>query len=194
MLKKRKEEACDDIELTGEDNVDDTDLEVMEEKSSAKVAELKKKLSESEEARRTLLEDLQRAKADFLNARKRIEEERVSDRTRALVAHINELLPLCDSFDAALNMETLNNVPENLQKGLRGIKAQLSSLLASYKVVTLGTVGESFDPTLHEAVDNVPVSDTSSDHRIIAVVQKGYKMDDTLIRPARVTVGIYQKE
>ena len=190
MQKKRKKEQTDELEMTGEDNVDETELETIEEKSASKVSELKKKLSASEEDRRILMEDLQRAKADFLNARKRLEEDRVNDKVRAVASHITELLPLCDSFEAALNPETLNGTPENLQKGLRGIQAQLSSLLAGYNVTAVGSPGEVFNPTIHEALAEVPIEDKASDHRVIAVAQKGYKMNDTLLRPARVTVGI----
>ncbi len=190
MQKKRFEKKPDDIEPTGEDNIDDTELETVEEKSAAKVLELKKKLNASEEERRKLMEDLQRAKADFLNARKRLEEDRQSDRVRLTASHVTELLPLCDSFDAALNSETLSGATEGLEKGLRSILAQLSSLLQSYNVVAVGSPGETFDPTIHEALAEVPVDDTASDHKVIAVVQKGYKMNDALLRPARVTVGI----
>ncbi len=192
MLKKRLSEYNDDIEMTGEDSIDEIQTEEIEEKSAAKVSELKKKLKESEEARRALMEDLQRAKADFLNARKRLEEEKNTDRERARVKHIEELLPLVDSFEAALKDEVLNGAAENLQKGIFGIYSQLQNLFRGYNVSEVEALGETFNPAFHEAVAEVPVGDKASDHKVIAVVQKGYRMNDALIRPARVTVGIYK--
>lgn len=192
MLKKRKENQNDDMEMTGENNVDETELETVEEKSAQKIAELKEKLQRSEAERRKLMEDLQRAKADFLNARKRLEEEKQNDKKRSLQNHLAELLPLCDSFEAALSDDALTGSPENLQKGLRGIHAQLLNLLRTYEVVAFGMPGEAFDPNIHEALSEVKVGDAASDHKVIAVVQKGYKMDDALLRPARVTVGIFK--
>jgi len=86
----------------------------------------------------------------------------------------------------------LNGAAENLQKGIFGIYSQLQNLFRGYNVSEVEALGETFNPAFHEAVAEVPVGDKASDHKVIAVVQKGYRMNDALIRPARVTVGIYK--
>lgn len=184
-----------DVELDAvtEDNAP-TELEdaEMEELSENKLKKLKEKLRQSEKDKMEALEDLQRARADFLNARKRLDEERVKDRERSIIDHLDRLLPLCDSFQMALADQAFAEAPDNLQKGLRGIESQLSSILKSYNVTPIGEVGETFDPREHEALTEVAVEDEKADHKIVTVIQKGYKMNDLVVRPARVTVGIFK--
>lgn len=181
----------DDIELENEE-IAEAELVDIEENSAAKLKELREKVRQADKDKMAALEDLQRAKADFLNARKRLDEERDNDRKRTQARFIEDLLPLCDSFEAALNDPAMQDAPANLQKGLRGIHSQLTSLLQNNNVTTIGVVGDTFDPALHEAIADVAVEEESEDHKVIAVVQKGYKMNEMIIRPARVTVGVFK--
>lgn len=181
----------DDIELENEE-IAEAELVDIEENSAAKLKELREKLRQADKDKMAALEDLQRAKADFLNARKRLDEERDNDRKRTQARFIEDLLPLCDSFEAALNDPAMQEAPENLQKGLRGIHSQLTSILQNNNVTTIGVVGDTFDPALHEAIADVAVEEESGDHKVIAVVQKGYKMNEMIVRPARVTVGVFK--
>ncbi len=177
-----------------EDVSEDYDAEMsdeeIEELSQEKVKKLREQLRQCDKDKMAALEELQRNKADFLNARKRLEEERLRDRERSSMDHIDRLLPLADSFDMALADQSLANLPENLQKGIRGIHSQLASLLKTYNVESIGEPGTDFDPRVHEALAEVEVADKAQDHKVISVIQKGYKMGEMIIRPARVTVGI----
>lgn len=186
------EEKDDVVETFDADNTVDDEMELtdIEEGVNDKVKKLREKLKRCEEEKMASLEDLQRAKAEFLNARKRLDEERAKDKERYTISLAEELLPLCDSFDMALADPSFGAAEANLQKGIKGIHSQLYSILNSYGVAAFGAVGEDFDPNNHEAVADVEVESKDQDHKIQAVLQKGYKLGDRVIRPARVAVGI----
>lgn len=182
----------DDFEKNNNNEFVDTSVEDIEEMSAERLKKMREKLKRCEEEKMSAMEDLQRTRADFLNAKKRLEEEKLQDRERVRIRSVEDILPLCDSFEMALEDKSFAETPENLQKGLRGIYAQITSLIKSYNAEQIGIVGEAFDPAYHEAIAEVGVDDKSRDHTITAVMQKGYRLGDNIIRPARVTVGVFK--
>lgn len=184
-----------DIELEQEtEDLASEETEMVDEEATSadKQKRLREKLKACEQDKMKAMEDLHRARADFLNARKRLEEERLRERQQASVRHIESLLPIVDSFDLALADDIFTSLSVDLQKGINGIYAQLSSILKDHQVTVIGAEGEDFDPNKHEAVANVKVTDKEKDHKVMAVVQNGYQMKDTVIRPARVSVGVLE--
>lgn len=199
MVKKHDEETVqDDIEITNEDGGrDEPELIDTEEAVTSKLKKLRDTLHRLEGENRELREETQRQKADFLNAKRRLEEERGSDRTRTLKSHIEKLLPLCDSFHLARHDKaTWEKADEKWRKGIEGIHQQLTTLLTSYHVQSFDPTGEAFDHHRHEAVGSAPVTDEAAHHTVVATAQLGYEFDSEhgteLIRPARVIVGEYQ--
>lgn len=200
--KKHENEHIEDtdIEITNEklDINDEVEVGEAEEQQTDTIKKLKAKLKEAEAEKRTALEDLQRAKADFLNARRRLEEERLRDRERGIISHIEDLIPLCDSFEMAMsNKETWEKIDAVWRKGVEGIYAQLGSILASNKVEAVSPLGEPFDPTKHEALSTALVAKAEENDTIVNVIQKGYviKKNDgntEVIRPARVIIGHFE--
>lgn len=194
---KNETEIQEDIELTTDEATHEpieSELEEVEENTNSKIKKLREKLKACEQEKMQHLEELQRAKADFLNGKKRVEEERLRDKERAVNAQIEKLLPLCDSFHMAMhNKEAWEAIDAVWRVGVEGIHNQLQDILASYGVKQINPSGEAFDPQMHEAMTNVPVEDESDHGKIIQVIQNGFtrKVGDTevLIRPARVTVG-----
>jgi len=187
---------ADDLELTGEDNVDEPQIEEIEEETQSKVKKLQAKLKSCEAEKSEHLENLQRTKAEFLNSRKRLEEESARDKDRLINKHIEKLLPLCDSFQMAMsNTEVWNTVDQEWRKGVTSIHTQLQKILQSYDVTEIHPLGEEFDPNLHEAMSEQAVAEETKDHTVIEVIQNGYVRTingkTELIRPARVSVGIY---
>ncbi len=181
------------IETEGTDN-DDIDLVDEEAQSTDKLKALRDKLKTCEEEKMSHLEELQAAKADFLNAKSRLQQERDNDKKRSVVAHVEKLLPLCDSFYMAMaDKKAWDEAPEKWRKGVEGIHGQLQSILAGYNVRSIDPEGEQFDPQKHEALTNIPVDNKDDHHKIMSVVQQGFEMMDsehvTVVRPARVTVG-----
>lgn len=194
-----------DTEQQDEITLDDTDtepaladVETIDEETStkAKLKTLRDKLQVCEQEKMEHLENLQRAKAEFLNSKKRLEEERARDKERAIADQIMKLLPLCDSFHMAMaNQAAWEAVDQSWRTGVEGIWNKLQTILTSYGVLELQPVGEPFDPNWHEALSSVPVTDKKQHHLIQSIIQPGYTrtVDGTteLLRPARVTVGEY---
>ncbi len=182
-------ELENDLEITNEEEAEITDnnepeLEETEGRLEDRLKKLRTQLAAAEEAKRSSLEQLQRERADFLNARKRLEEQALRERERSLARHIEDLLPLCDSFDMAMKDPAWQNADAGWKKGVEGIYSQLMALLKSYDVTVLSPVGEAFNPHEHEAL-----IDNGGEHKVTDVIQKGYKRGEMMIRAARVAVG-----
>lgn len=196
MVNENNEKNEEDVEITNEDSApEDLEIEEMEEKSGDKLKQLRDKIARLEDEKKQLQDELQRAKAEFLNARKRLDEERDRDRVRSRMKHIEELLPLCDSFQMAMSdKEAWEKAEPAWRKGVEGIHTQLMSLLQSYGVTSIHPeTGETFDPHKHEAIGTEEVADEKLEDTVVTVVQRGYEMQqgDTseMIRHARVTTG-----
>ena len=200
MVNKNNDEPTiltDSDDLTYEDN-SPSDTEIVDDEATAaqKLKVLRTKLQEAEGKNRELGEEVQRTKADFLNARKRLEEEQFRSRERDTVKHIEKLLPLADSFYLAqLDRAAWEKADEKWRKGIEGISNQLTSILRGYGVSAVDPTGHPFDPLKHEAMSTVTVPTEAQHNQVITVMQQGYirVSGDTeeIIRPARVTVGEY---
>jgi|JI10StandDraft_1071094.scaffolds.fasta_scaffold08747_10 molecular chaperone GrpE len=201
MVNKNNEEEStiqsDSDDLTYDDN-SPSDTEIVDDEATAaqKLKVLRTKLQEAEGKNRELGEEVQRTKADFLNARKRLEEEQFRSRERDTVKHIEKLLPLADSFYLAqLDRAAWEKADEKWRKGIEGISNQLTSILRGYGVSAVDPTGHPFDPLKHEAMSTVTVPTEAQHNQVITVMQQGYirVSGDTeeIIRPARVTVGEY---
>jgi len=194
--KKHNDDAQDDVEITSEDTeIHEPELEETEGNQSSFNNTLRDKLKACEAEKRDILEESQRAKADFLNAKRRLEEERKRDRERGTIAHIEDLIPLCDSFQVAMsNKEVWEKADENWRKGIEGIYSQLLNILSSNQVTALNPLNTAFNPHQHEALSTTPVTDKKAHDTVIAVIQMGYELKKAdgrteLIRPARVVIG-----
>lgn len=199
MVKKHDKENNDFEEITDE-NIEskEFELEEVEELSNTKMKDLREKIARLDTEKKELLEESQRARAEFLNAKRRLEEERAQDRKRSQRQHAEELLPLCDSFQMAMgNTEVWERADKSWRTGVEGIHMQLLNILNSYGVKALDPTGEEFDPQKHEAVGTEEVEDEALTDTIVSVVQRGYEMTQDghshLIRPARVTTGVTKK-
>jgi len=182
-----KNENIDDLEAVIPEDVEsgeDLEIEDTESLSKEKMDTLRKKLKSCEKEKMEHLEALQRTKADYLNSKKRLDEQFARDRERITESHVMELLPLADSFGAAMSDPTWQSADKTWRIGVEGIHAQLMSILKSYGVEAIDATGIPFDPNEHEAVSHEEGGDT-----VTGVLQKGYRMGDRVLRPARVAVG-----
>ncbi len=190
----------EDIEITDDEHHELADIELADEEvtEANKLKQLRQKLQTCDEDKRQIMEDAAREKADFLNARRRLEGERALDKVRFTKKHVEALLPLADSFEMArANKEAWEKADGVWRKGIESIHAQLQKLIESYGVSVIDPIGEVFDPYKHEAIGMSPVSDKSLHEKITVVLQKGYEIEVDgnmeVIRPARVTTGNYTK-
>jgi molecular chaperone GrpE len=189
-----------ELDVTMDKNTDteDIELEDIEDRAADKLKKLRTKLETASEDKQKLQDELQRTKADFLNARRRLEEDRARDRIRAKKQHVEELLPIFDSFQLAMSdTEAWEKADSSWRKGIEGIHAQFMNLMKGYGVTALNPVGEPFDPTRHEAVGTEAVTDKKLDDTVVSVMQHGYEITlngtTETIRPARVTIGQFTK-
>jgi len=171
------------------------------------IEELKKQLEECQKLREEYLAGWQRARADFLNYKKE-EIERIEEILKyADVGLILKILPILDNFEiAARQTFALQNKSsqekENIDKVIQGflqIKIQLEEFLKNQGVEEIKAIGEAFDPNLHEVMEEIepafaPASAEAAAGKeiksgvIIEEIQKGYKINGRLLRPAKVKV------
>ncbi|MFZ0595118.1 MAG: nucleotide exchange factor GrpE [Bryobacteraceae bacterium] len=127
-----------------------------------------------------------RALADFDNYRRRVERERTSAASSGKREMILALLELLDSFERAL--QHLEDAPPSLAEGLKAIYRRLLNLLEQQGVSPIQSLGEPFNPRIHEAIDSVR-TDEYKPGTVMEEVQRGYRWGDELLRPARVRVA-----
>ncbi|MBZ5557527.1 MAG: nucleotide exchange factor GrpE [Acidobacteriia bacterium] len=128
-----------------------------------------------------------RKTAEFDNYRKRIERERREQADQAVVDLLSELLLVVDDFDRALTVDAGDGAAA-YRKGVELIHAKLYDLLRKQGVRPIDALGADFDPNIHQAV----IQEVSPDHRegeVIGELQKGYTLNDRLLRPTMVKVA-----
>lgn len=149
---------------------------------------VEEKLAEAEARAAEYLDGWQRERAEFANARKRLERSRAEARQNATIEVISGLLPILDDFERAID-----NVPEAIASGdwfsgISLIYRKLQGILERENIERIVSVGEPFDPAFHEAVMQ-EASDVFESGAVIRELQSGYRLDDRVIRPAMVVVA-----
>ena len=137
-------------------------------------------------------ERMLRLRADFDNYRKRTERERAEIERYALADVLRELLPVVDNLERALAVQGAAGAPgdaSDLRKGVEMIVRQFHELLKRYGLVPIAALGERFDPSLHEAVFQEE-SDGVLAPTVAAELQRGYRLNDRLLRPSLVKVAV----
>lgn len=149
--------------------------------AGAKVAKLKAELEKVKLEKQEYLDGWQRAKADYVNALKRFEEEKKGAVSLGKTITVGAFLPVMDSLERA---EATSEVPEAFQ----AIARQLHEAARGLGLEKIGVIGEAFDPVLHEALGQDETDDASKDDTVSAVLEAGWKGKDMIIRPAKVRV------
>ena len=126
--------------------------------------------------------DLQRLQAEYVNYKRRVDRDRHVARQSGIDQVVSDLLPVLDAIDAARHHEELDG-------GFKLVVDALEKVAAKYGLVAFGEVGEEFDPNLHEALMQVPMEGDHTHQIVSSVMQKGIKLGDRVIRPARVGVA-----
>lgn len=167
---------------------DEINIEAVEESEDPesvegmKIAKMRGELSACRKEKQEYMDGWQRAKADYVNALKRFEGEAKAAETRGLVKAVETLLP---AFDALERSKEHGEIPE----GFLAIARQLEGAFAALGLEALGEVGEHFDPALHDALGQDAVDSRETDDTITVVLEKGWKIGENIIRPAKVRVG-----
>ena len=195
MPKKKDEEKLDIKPENVHNETDDVVFEDMEDTSRAtdKLKRVKEELKKCQEERKEYLDGWQRAKADFVNTKKRDEENRIASVRRAESDVIMSILPVLDSFDMALNSNSPSpdskKSDTDWHQGIKNIQGQLLGILKEYGIEVSDPKGSKFDPSLHDSIEMRSVESAKEDGIVVEVMQKGYMKNGVVLRAARVAVG-----
>jgi molecular chaperone GrpE len=157
-------------ETTGEDVVEDLD---------AILADVKRERDE-------YLDLARRAKADFDNYRKRAARDTAEAEVRGKASLARELLPSIDNLERALAAAEDGS---EVARGVGLVHGELQATLARAGVESYDPAGEAFDPTLHEAISTQPAGDGLTAGTVVETLERGYRLDGRVLRPARVIVS-----
>lgn len=148
-------------------------------------ATLRALLEEERQRSQSFMASWQRAAADHQNFKRRVEDERSETARLANAALVINLLPLLDDLERALKNVDAHLAGLTWVDGIRLIYRKFEALLQMSGLQEIEADGQPFDPSQHEAVSQGP----GAENVVIAVVQKGYRLGDRVIRPAMVVVG-----
>jgi molecular chaperone GrpE len=143
-------------------------------------------LEKAERERDEYLALAQRTQADFENWRKRAAKESAAAGERAKSGLVRELLPVVDNLERAL--ASAEESEQHLAEGVRLVHSELLAVLERNGVEPFDPQGEKFDPEVHEAL-STREEDGAKPGTVVDVVEKGYRANGTVLRPARVVVS-----
>lgn len=153
------------------------------------VDDVAQQLSEAQAEIATLKEQVLRSAADVQNARRRAEKDVEKAHKFALDKFVNEMLPIVDSLERALETCSADDeATKALRDGVEMTHGMYIAGLAKFNVDRIDPQGEAFDPVSHQAMSMVDAPDAQP-NTVIAVMQKGYSLNGRLIRPAMVIVS-----
>lgn len=163
---------------------------VAEPENGEATAELsaEERLTAAETLAAEYLDGWQRERAEFANARKRLEKSRLEARQFATIDVISRLLPVLDDFQRALDTVPEAIAQDEWFEGIVLVHRKLLAILDNERIERIATVGQPFDPNVHEAVMQEP-SDQYESGVVIRELQSGYRLGDRVIRPAMVVVA-----
>jgi molecular chaperone GrpE len=159
---------------------------VTEGEADAVEQDLDSLLEDTQKERDEYLELAKRTKADFENYRKRMAAEVQAASARGKSEVAREVIDAVDNLERAL--EAGGKSADDLAAGVQMVLNGLRETLSRHGVEAIDPAGEKFDPNLHEALSTVPAEGVELGH-VVEVMQKGYRLNEQLIRPARVVVS-----
>ena len=155
-------------------------------KNSENASSKQKKVNHKQQVEE-LTNDLKRVQAEFLNYKRRSEEDKLFAIEIGKEQAVASLLPVLDNLDRAIAHEPDDIKDHQWVKGVSSVVKQLDSQLQNIGLIKVGNIGDIFDPEMHEAISMI---DGEGDEEVIVgVAQAGYKLNNRIIRHAKVQVG-----
>jgi molecular chaperone GrpE len=151
---------------------------------------LEEALAEEKKRAKEYLASWQRAQADLINYKRRSEQERMEFNSYANANLCNNILPVVDDLERALAAIPEEYSKTNWVEGVRLVERKFKTILEGQGVKPICALGMAFDPNLHEAIRH----EKGKEGMVIAEYQKGYMLNDKLLRPSRVGVGSGEEE
>jgi len=152
-------------------------------------SELQSELEAARQAAEEHQQRLLRLQADYDNFRRRSRQEKEEFAKYAAAKLLEQLLPVLDNFDRALQSSKTTSDFEGLVKGIEMVYRQFDGVMVSEGLVPIESVGQPFNPEFHQAVMQVE-SEEHEEGIIVEELQKGYMLKDKVIRPAMVKVSM----
>ena len=178
--------------MNEKENIQDENLEQNENNQEQETQEEVAELSQEEILTNQLAETndrFARLSAEFDNYKKRTSKERVELISTAGEKVISKLLTVLDDFDRALNaMSTAQDV-ESVKQGVELVNSKFRKILENEGLKEMNVVGETFDADFQEAITAIPSPSEDMKNKVIDVVEKGYTLNDKVIRFAKVVIG-----
>jgi molecular chaperone GrpE len=176
-----------------DDKIESDDVEFVAEEESqnpaAAIKKLRERLKACEAEKQEYLDGWQRAKADFINARKDEAKAREEFLKFAKEAVLADFIPLADHFERAFaHKEAWEKVDKNWRAGIESIYTELLAIFKQNELAQVGKEGEKFEPNLHEPIGTQETDDKNKDETVAEVIDKGYRLTDKIIRPAKVKI------
>jgi molecular chaperone GrpE len=171
-------------EVTETEEVAENSETLMDETPSEEELRMQEMEAKLEEASQKNL----RLQADYDNFRRRTREEQAASLKYKSQSLLEQLLPALDNFERALKTEATNEQAKTLIQGMEMVYRQLSDALKQEGLTEILSVGEIFDPNLHQAVMQVEDAEFES-NMVVEELQKGYMLKDRVLRPAMVKVN-----
>jgi molecular chaperone GrpE len=167
--------------------------EESEKATESEPKELRQMVEDLQNQKDELFDKLQRVSADYANFQKRVPKQISDSIAYEKERVIKTLLPALDNFEHTLqNAHTAEDV-DVLVKGIRIIYDQLLDILKSHNVEQIKALGEKFDPSVHQAMTQKMDPDKEEDI-VLEEFQKGYRLNDRVIRPSKVIVNKFTEE
>ena len=161
-----------------------------EKRAEELIKNLKDKLRRCEEEKSEYLSGWQRAKADFINARREEEEMRKDFIKFSEKELILRFLDFADSFDGLLvDKSAWERIDKNWRQGIESLHSQFVSICKGRSVEAIDALGKTFNPKEHESAGETGVDKQEKEGIVMEEIRKGYKMHGTVIRPSLVKIG-----
>ncbi len=188
MSKKKQNSTVEEPEV--QDNVDETleNIENEELESDAVASETGDE-SELGQQYNELKDKYMRMLAEFENFKKRTRKEKLEFMSVAAKDTMTAILPILDDFDRAKKNADDDSTTEVFTEGVELVYNKLSSVLSQKGLKAMESNGETFDPEFHEALTEIPAPNDDMKGKIIDTIEKGYFLNDKIIRYAKVVVG-----
>lgn len=182
--KQTREQATENVveEVEEQEVVQSGEVEKVVDEKDVRIQELEEKVKE-------LNTKALRAQADFENFQRRMKQEQQTYMKYRSQSVIEDLLPVLDNFERALSVETDNEQADSLKKGIQMVYDQLLQALQKEGLELIESVGQPFDPNVHQAVMQAQEEGVDS-NIVVEELQKGYKLKERVVRPSMVKVNM----
>ena len=194
-LQNQEQEASKDLNNQQENNTpeqeggDSSDASQEAEQPSEELPTEEQEIASLKNQNAELKDKYIRLYAEFDNYKKRTVKEKLEFMKTAAQDMMAALLPIIDDFDRAKKNAEDDANNEVFSEGIQLVYQKFNHTLQQKGLKAMDTNGESFDPELHEAISEIPVTDDMMKGKIIDTIEKGYFLNDKIIRHAKVVVG-----